>query len=124
MWRKLWIVVALLAFGYTLAPAVPAVAGYGAIAWDEATGKYGASFNQPTAKRAEDGALSDCAASGCRVVAQVRPATCAALATTEDAKQAGAARRKQREAARLAALEACKKNKAGECVVRVSDCNK
>ena len=47
--RRLWIVVALLAFGYTLLPAIPASAGYGAIAWDRGTGKYGASWNQPTA---------------------------------------------------------------------------
>ena len=30
--RRLWILVALLAFGYTLLPTMPASAGYGAIA--------------------------------------------------------------------------------------------
>jgi hypothetical protein len=29
-----------------------------------------------------------------------------------------------REAARLAAIKACEKGKAGECIVRVTDCNK
>ena len=52
--RRLWIVVALLAFGYTLLPSIPASAGYGAIARDESTGKYGGSLNQSTRKLAEE----------------------------------------------------------------------
>jgi hypothetical protein len=32
--------------------------------------------------------------------------------------------RKDREAARLAAIENCGKDKAGECIVRATDCNK
>jgi hypothetical protein len=122
--RRLWIVVALLAFGYTLLPAIPASAGYGAIAWDRDTGKYGASWNQPTGKRAEEAALGECGASGCKVVGRVGPRMCGALATTEDGKHAGAAWRKNREAARLDALKSCDKDKAGECVVRATDCNK
>ena len=35
--RRLWIIVALLAFGYTLMQAIPASAGYGALAWDRDT---------------------------------------------------------------------------------------
>ena len=122
--RRLWIVVALLAFGYTLLPTMPASAGYGAIAWDKGTGKYGASWNQPTGKRAEEVALGECGASGCEVVAKVGPKMCGALATTEDRKQAGTAWRKDREAARLAAVKNCDNDKAGECVVRTTDCNK
>src|ERR1700730_5231393 len=122
--RHLWIVVALLAFGYTLLPAIPASAGYGAIAWDKGTGKYGASWKQPTPKRAEEVALGECGASGCKVVWKVGPAMCGALATTEGGKHAGAASRKDREAARLAALKACDNDKAGECIVRATDCNK
>ena len=122
--RRLWIVVALLAFGYTLLPAIPASAGYGAIAWDKGTGKYGASWNQPTPQRAEEVALGECGASGCKVVGKVGPRMCGALATTEDGKHAGAARRKDREAARLAAVKNCDKDQAGECIVRAPDCNK
>lgn len=124
MRRIVWTAVALLAFGYTLWPAVPAVAGYGAIAWDRGTGKYGASWNQPTPKRADEVALSECGASSCKIVQKVVPRMCGALATTEDGKHAGAARRKDREAARLAALANCQKDKAGECTVRATDCNK
>jgi hypothetical protein len=122
--RRLWIVVALLAFGYTLLPAMPAVAGYGAMAWDKSTGKYGVSWNQPTGKRAEEVALGECGASGCKVVGRVGPRMCGAFATTEDGKQAGAAWRKDREAARLDAVKSCTKANAGECVVRATDCNK
>jgi hypothetical protein len=104
-------------------PAFPALAGYGAFAWDRGTGKYGASWNQPSAKRAEEAALGECGASGCEVVKKIGPAMCGAFATTEDGKQAGAAARKSRDAARLAALASCPK-KSGECIVRVTDCNK
>ena len=116
--------VALLAFGFTLLPVLPAFAGYGAMAWDRSTGKYGVSWNQPTPQRAEEAALSECAASGCKVVGRVRPAMCGAFATTEDGKHAGAAWRKDREAARLAALKSCQNDNAGECIVRATDCNK
>jgi hypothetical protein len=122
--RRLWIVVALLAFGYTLLPAIPAAAGYGAIAWDRDTGKYGASWNQTTPQRAEEAALGECGASGCKVVGKVGPRMCGALATTQDGKHAGAARRKDREGARLAAVKNCDKDQAGECIVRATDCNK
>ena len=124
MGRLLWIVIALLAFGYTLWPSVPAFAAYGAIAWDRGTGKYGVSWNQPTPKRAEEVALGECGSTGCKIVGRVGPAMCGALATTENGKQAGAAWRKDREAARLDALKSGAKAKAGECVVRASDCNK
>ena len=124
MRRTTWTAVALLAFAYTLLPVIPAFAGYGAIAWDRGTGKYGASWNQPTPKSAEEAALGECGASGCKIVARVRPAMCGALATTEDGKQAGTAWRKDRETARVDALKSCAKNNAGECIVRTTDCNK
>jgi len=124
MRRILWIVIALLAFGYSLWPGMPAFAAYGAIAWDKGSGKYGVSWNQPTQKRAEEVAVGECGATGCKVVSKIGPKMCGALATTDDGKHAGAAWRKDREAARLAALRNCEKDKAGDCVVRATDCNK
>lgn len=124
MRRTLWTAVALLAFASTLLPVIPAFAEYGAIAWDRGTGKYGASWNQPTRKGAEEAALSECGASGCQIVARIGPRMCGALATTEDGKHAGAAWRRDREAARLAAVQNCSKDRAGECIVRSTDCNK
>jgi hypothetical protein len=123
MGRIVWIVIALLAFGYTLWPGMPAFAAYGAIAWDRGTGKYGVSWNQPTPKRAEEVALGECSASGCKVVQKIGPRTCGAFAMTQDGKHAGAAGRKDREAARLAALENCQGAKEWECVVRRTECN-
>jgi hypothetical protein len=96
---------------------------YGAIAWDMETGKYGVSWNKATAERAAEAAVSDCGATGCKVIIRTRPAMCAALATNESGKYAGGAARKDRDAARLAALNDCQKGNAGECTVRVTDCN-
>jgi len=97
---------------------------YGAIAWDRGTGKYGASWNQSSPKRAEEAALGECVASGCQIVARIGPRMCGALATTQDGTRAGAAWRRDREAARLAAFENCRKDQAGECVIRTTDCNR
>jgi Domain of unknown function (DUF4189) len=87
-------------------------------------GRYGVSWNQPTPARAQEVALGECGVSGCGVVTRIGPAMCGALATTADGKHAGAAWRKDREAARLAALKSCDKDQAGECLVRATDCNK
>jgi hypothetical protein len=124
MGRIVWIVIALLVFGYTLWPSVPAFAAYGAMAWDEESGKAAMSWNEPTAKRAEEVAIRQCGADGCKVVYRFGPKLCGAMATTKDGKYAGAAKRPDREAARTAALKACEKKKGGECSVRFADCNK
>lgn len=114
---------AMLTLASMLLAATPALAGYGAIAWDHDTGKRGWSWNEATAQKAAEKARSECGTSGCKIV--VRPTTaCAALATTADGKFIGAAARKTKDEARLAALANCAKGKAGDCIVRVSDCNK
>jgi len=124
MRRSTLIAVVLPAFGATLLAAPPArAAEYGAIAWDEASGKRGASWHEPTAKRAAEAAVSECGASGCKVVTRVGPGMCGALAASEDGKKVGAAERKTRDAARVAALANCPKT-SGECTIRVSECNK
>ena len=113
----------LLGSGWGLVDSEPALAQYGAIAWDRETGKYGAGWNQPSPRQANEVALGECGVSGCKVVTRIEPRRCGALATSEDGKQAGAAARPNRDAARAAALKNCP-TKAGECVVRVTDCNK
>jgi Domain of unknown function (DUF4189) len=120
----MWIAAALLAFGSAVLPAMPAVAGYGAIAWDQQSGKAGWIWDQPTAPKAAEMALSKCGASGCKVIIHTDPKRCAAIATIPDGKAAGAAARATQDAARLAALTQCQKRKAGDCVVRASACNK
>jgi serine/threonine-protein kinase len=125
MRRSALIAVALSALGATLLAAPPArAAEYGAIAWDRQTGKRGWSWNQPTQKRADEAALSECGASGCKVIIRAGSGMCAALASTEDGKFIGAASRKDRDAARVASLKDCDKGKKGECTVRFTDCNK
>ena len=98
---------------YALLSATPAfAAGGGAIAWDRETGKYGASWNQPTPKQAAEAAISQCGASGCKVVSKVQPLMCGAV-------------RKDLDTARVAALTSCQKNKgATDCAVKTADCNK
>ncbi|MBV8740106.1 MAG: DUF4189 domain-containing protein [Alphaproteobacteria bacterium] len=124
MRRRVWTAIALLAFGYTLLPALPVEAGYGAIAWDRESGKAGWVWNQPTPRKAAEMALSQCGATGCKVIIHTATRQCAALASTENGRYIGAAARKAQDEARLAALTDCQKGKAGECVVRASDCNK
>ncbi|HEY3912407.1 MAG TPA: DUF4189 domain-containing protein [Stellaceae bacterium] len=115
---------AMLVLGSLLLAATPALAGYGAIAWDKESGKYGGTFNRATAQQAAEVALSQCGATGCKVIMRTGAKQCAALATIASGKFVGAAARKTKDAARLAALSDCQKGKAGDCVVRASDCNK
>ena len=55
--RKVWTALAVLALLCTWLSAMPAVAGYGAIAWDQATGKSGWVWNEPTPQKAAAGAM-------------------------------------------------------------------
>jgi hypothetical protein len=59
---------------------------YGAIAWDPEIGKRGWSWNQQTQSRADELALSECGASGCKIIMRTGRRECAALATTETGK--------------------------------------
>ncbi len=106
------------------APSPGGPGGYGAIAWDRETGKRGWSWNQPSAERAAGLALGECRATGCKVIMRTGRGMCAALASTEAGKFVGAASRKDRDAARLAALKDCEKGNAGECTARFNECNK
>jgi serine/threonine-protein kinase len=122
--RRVLLTAVIIASGAVLLPA-PAFAGSGAVAWDKATGKYGWSRNQSTQQKADELAISQCGASGCKVVVRMSGATlCAALATTQDGKNAGAASRKTQDDARLAALANCQKLDKGECIIRISECGK
>ena len=115
---------AMLALASILLAATPALAAYGAIAWDKQSGKRGWSWNEATAQKAAEVAISECGASGCKVIMRTGAGQCAALATIDTGKFVGAAARKTKDDARLAALANCQKGKAGDCIVRVSDCNK
>ena len=102
----------MAALASILLSATPALAAYGAIAWDKESGNRGWSWNQATAQKAAELALSQCGASGCKVVIRTSAGRCAALATTADGKFAGGAARKTKDEARLAALANCQKGQS------------
>jgi Domain of unknown function (DUF4189) len=125
MRRALLTAAAIIAFAAVVSAAPPAFAGYGAIAWDKETGKYGWSKDQATAQKAAELAIAGCGASGCKaVIRMTKPTLCGALATTSDGKHAGGAARQTDADARLAALANCQKSNSGECVIRISECSK
>ena len=115
-----------LAAASGLAGAAPAQAAVGAFAYDEATGKYGASWNQATEKQAAEAALKGCASEKCKIVFRIAAGQCGAIAATEDGKAWGGARRPKREEAEKSAVANCEKRPgaAGKCKVKTAECNK
>lgn len=103
----------------------PARAAVGAFAYDEASGRYGASWNEATEKQAEEAALKSCASEKCKVVFRTRAGECGAIAATADGKAWGGATRPRREEAEKAATANCEKRPgaAGKCKVKVAKCN-
>jgi hypothetical protein len=106
--------------------AAPAFAAFGAFAYNGATGKYGASWNQASEKQADETALKGCASEKCKIVFRTGAGQCGAIAATEDGKAWGGARRPKREEAEKAALANCEKRPgaAGRCKVKTAECNK
>ncbi|HWD58969.1 MAG TPA: DUF4189 domain-containing protein [Stellaceae bacterium] len=103
-----------------------AFAAFGAIAYDQATGRYGFSWDQSSQDRANGAARKDCGADACRMI-PIPPAKCGALATTTDFKKSNAwaaAVRDQKPAAELAAMQDCQKHTAGQCKIIGSDCSR
>ena len=102
----------------------PADAGYGAIAYDQNSGKQGASWNQPTQARANELALQQCASAECRVH-PVEPKGCGALARSDKDQAWGGADRETIDNARNDAIAHCQTHTTtGQCTVRLSGCNK
>ena len=109
---------------FVLANTTPAFAEYGAFALDEATGKYGFSWNEANQKQAEDVAIKNCNTTGCKVVFRVAPKQCGAIAVTDDGKIWGGSTRPTKAAAELAAIQGCQKRTKVQCAVKGSECNK
>lgn len=124
MGRATTIVVGFSALVILALSAAPAFAGYGAVAFDEKTAKYGFGWNEDTQKRADEAALQACNSADCKVVIPVPPRRCAALATGEKGNAWGGNVNATRDAAKLRALENCQKRASGKCVLRGSDCNR
>jgi hypothetical protein len=116
-------IAAAIAATIMLLAAAPAYAGYGAVALDEGTGKYGISWNEPTQARANELALKGCNSSKCKVVFPILPGQCGAVATGEKGTAWGGAVKVTIETAEFSALEDCQKHTAGKCILRESKCD-
>ncbi len=128
MRRILCIGVAAMAALLLCGAAGSAEAGFGAVAYDQNSGKYGASWDEPTQAEAYELALKQCASPDCRVH-PVEPKGCGALALSDKDKDGhvywGGADRETLAQARHDAVAHCRTHiTAGACTVRISGCNK
>jgi len=121
--RQSLVLAAAFAMIAVMASARPALAAYGAFAYDEGAGKFSYSYNEQTEKAADAAALRGCTSGSCKIVFRTGPQQCGAIAATEDGKIWGGARRDQRPAAELAAMQDCQKRGSGQCKVKASECN-
>jgi len=107
--------------------AAPAFAGFGAVAYDQNDGKYGASWNEPTQSKAYELALKQCGSADCRVH-PVEPKGCGALALSAKDKDGhifwGGADRETLAKAKEDAVAHCRTHTKGTCTVRIFGCNK
>jgi hypothetical protein len=101
-----------------------AFGAFGAFALDEASGRYGFSWNEYDQPRAEDAAIKSCNTTACKVVFRVSPKQCGAIALTDDGKIWGGATRPTKAAAELAALQGCQKRTRVQCTVKAAECNR
>lgn len=104
--------------------AAPALAAYGAFAYDDEAHKYGYSWNQDTAAGADQAALRGCGTDKCKIVFRTGPQECGAIAFGDEGKVWGGAKRDNKPAAELAALDNCQKRFTGQCTVKASECNR
>jgi hypothetical protein len=101
-----------------------ALAGSGAVAYDQASGHYGFAWNEPSPVVAAQITIRDCA-SNCRIF-PVAPGQCAALATSADPQRStawGLSMRSAKADAEQSALQDCQRHTVGGCLVRGSMCN-
>jgi hypothetical protein len=118
------VVLGVVAVASILALASPAHAQFGAIAYDNANCAWGDSWNFANQAAANMKAIAECKQPGCRAIAPIGAHLCGALATTPNCKGFGWASRPTRDAAALGAMQECQKFNAGQCSVKVSDCNR
>lgn len=101
-----------------------AFAGYGALAYDDSSGKYGLSSNEETKGKAEDVAKKICGGDKCKIIFQTASKECGAIATGEAGNAWGGGKHPQRASAELAAMKNCQKHTKGQCKVRGAECNR
>ena len=123
MRRSTMIALGIAAF-LASAAAGPAFAGYGALAYDESSGKYGLSSNEETQAKAEDVAKKICGGDKCKIVFRTSRRECGAFAKAESGPIWGAGKGSPRARAELDAVQNCQKRTKDQCKVRGAECNK
>jgi Domain of unknown function (DUF4189) len=104
-------------------PTVASAAEYGAMAYDVGAGRIGSSWHGASLAIANAAALNACNSAGCKIVIEIGPGLCGALATAPNPTGWGAASRGTRGDAELGAMEVCQHYNLGQCKVQASDCN-
>ena len=102
----------------------PSYADFGAIAYDQHDCAVGRSWHYDSPQRAAERALAECGHRGCRVVLEIGPGQCGAIAVTPDCHGYGWATQRSRDGAQLAAMQNCQHYNAGQCSIRTADCNR
>lgn len=100
-----------------------ALARYGALAYDETSGKYGLSSNEESQAKADDVAMKECGGDKCKIVFRTTVRQCGAIATGDSGKAWGAGKQTSRSAAELDAMKNCQKHTKGQCKVHSAECN-
>ena len=103
---------------------VPAVADYGAVAYDQTTRKQGVAWSEDTQQRANQLAMRECGSEQCKVRFGVPPGMCGAFATPDAGPAWGGAVKKSLDDARFAAMRNCQKNANRKCTLRENKCTK
>ncbi len=107
-----------------LALAGPALAGYGALAFDEAAQKHGLSSNEESQAKADDVAMKECGSDKCKIVFRTAARECGAIAVAGSGNGWGAGKHAQKATAELAAMTNCQKRIKGQCKIRGAECNR
>jgi hypothetical protein len=116
-------VIAVSALLVSLA-ATPAFAGYGALAYDEESKKYGLSSDEGSQSKADDVATKECGGGKCKIVFRTVPKECGAIAVAGEGNAWGGGKAAEKAKAELDAVNNCQKRTKGQCKVREAACNR
>jgi hypothetical protein len=121
--RRMSIFAASCAAVLLMAASGPALAGYGALAHDDDSGKYGLSANEESQAKADDVAMKECGGDKCKIVFRTVARECGAIAAAGTGNAWGAGKHGQKATAELAAVTNCQKRSPAQCKVRAAECN-
>ena len=122
--RRITTAAAGLAIVALLTMAGPALAGYGALAFDDAGMKYGLSSNEESQTKADDVAMKECGGDKCKIVFRTAAKQCGAVAIADGSNVWGGGRAPAKAAAELDAMKNCQKRTKSQCKIKSAECNK